>query len=243
MSLEIELPDDPLDPSSVELPEEDIDLGRGIKKYVQVTVDAWFKTPARIFSTVCLVFACIALISWNLSRLAILDELIALESTEFELDVQLSNLELELASIDVEGVNHAIERESEKVFQGFPELAAWTQTISEIAAAKHILFSYKANTPHISPVPEVLEVPLILEFKASPESADNLFEESMELVGRILRDQWHLDVVATHARGDGERLLSINLQTQVWVKDRFGFVDVAQLGNVDMRERDAIGFE
>lgn len=225
MSLDIELPD--LVPETEA--EDDVELHHGVKKYVHYIVDAWFRTPSRIAGTVCLVLACCALVGWNLDRLSILDELVELEVTEYGLDNQLEDLQFELASIDLEELNDAIEAENDKVFQGFPELAAWAEGLSQIASAEGISFSYKAEQPHLSPVPDVLEVPLLLSFKALPESADSLFTRSMNLIGRVLRDQWHIDVVSTAAQGTGDELVSVSVQAQVWVRDRFGFVDVASL--------------
>lgn len=228
MTLQIELPDFS-DAPEVELEEEKLQFHSGIKKYVHVIVDAWFATPARIAATAALVFVCFALIFWNLDRLAILDELVELEVTEYGLDSQLNDLEMELASIDVESLSNAIEAENDRVFQGFPELAAWAEGLAKVAEQHDMNFAYKAQKPHLSPVPDVLEVPITLTFKASAESADNLFSRSMTLIGWVLRDHWHMDVAETQALGDGEGLSTISLQAQVWVRDRFGFVDLAPL--------------
>ena len=78
-------------------------------------------------------------------------------------------------------------------------------------------------------VPHELEVPVVLEFKATAETADSLFMNAMQLIGRVLRDHWHIDVVSTQARGDGEQLLSLSVDAQVWVRDRYGFVDLTLL--------------
>lgn len=226
MSLDIELPD--LEP---ELPEEEeaLQARAGIKRYVQMMVDAWFKTPQRIAATLCLVVACCFLIGWNLSRMSILDELMELRSTEYALDTQLAKLQADLVMIDLESLSRAIEDENDRVFQGFPELAAWAEGFAKVASSHGLIFSYKARTPHLSPVPDVLEVPVVLEFKATPESADSLFTSAMHLIGRVLRDHWHIDVVSTQARGDGGRLLSLSVDAQVWVRDRYGFVDLTLL--------------
>ena len=231
LEMEIELPDTlELDQDQDMMPpEEKMQYHGGIKKYIHIIVDAWFATPARIAATCALVLACFGLILWNLDRLSILDELVELEVSEYRLDSQLNDLELELASIDVESLSTAIEAENDKVFQGFPELAAWAESLAAIAADRSMVFSYQAKVPHLSPVPDVLEVPITLTFKAAPDSADNLFDQSMALIGFILRDHWHMDVLQTQASGDGDGLDAISLQAQVWVRDRFGFVDLAAL--------------
>jgi hypothetical protein len=229
LDMEIELPDMlELDQDTLQ-PEEKMQYHDGIKKYIHIIVDAWFATPARIAATCALVLTCFGLILWNLDRLSILDELVELEVSEYRLDSQLNDLELELASIDVESLSTAIEAENDKVFQGFPELAAWAESLAAIAEARSMVFSYQAKVPHLSPVPDVLEVPITLSFRAAPDSADNLFDQSMALIGFILRDHWHMDVVETQASGDGGGLDAISIQAQVWVRDRFGFVDLAAL--------------
>ena len=229
LEVEIELPDTLELDEDVIQSEEKMQYHGGIKKYIHIIVDAWFATPARIAATCALVLGCFGLILWNLDRLSILDELVELEVTEYRLDSQLNDLELELASIDVESLSNAIEAENDKVFQGFPELAAWAEGLASVAADRSMVFSYQAKVPHLSPVPDVLEVPITLSFKAAPDSADNLFDQSMSLIGFILRDHWHMDVVETQALGDGDGLDTICIQAQVWVRVRFGFVDLAAL--------------
>ncbi len=226
MSLDIELPD--LEPE-VEEEEETIEAHTGLKRYVQMMVDAWFRTPQRIAGTMCLVIACCFLIAWNLQRMSILHELVELRSTQYALDTQLAKLQADLVMIDLESLSRAIEEENDRVFQGFPELAAWAEGLARVAGSHGLTFSYKAREPHLSPVPDVLEVPVVLEFKATAETADSLFMNAMQLIGRVLRDHWHIDVVSTQARGDGEQLLALSVDAQVWVRDRYGFVDLTLL--------------
>ncbi len=226
MSLDIELPD--LEPEAQEQ-DEPMHAHTGIKRYVQMMVDAWFRTPQRIAATMCVVIACCFLIAWNLQRMSILDELVQLRNTEYALDTQLARLEADLVMIDLESLSRAIEDENDRVFQGFPELAAWAEGFARVAGSHGLTFSYKAHTPHLSPVPDVLEVPVVFEFKATPETADSLFTNAMHLIGRVLRDHWHIDVVATQARGDGQQLLTLSVDAQVWVRDRYGFVDLTLL--------------
>ena len=229
LDVDIELPDLLEADLNVVQFDEKMQYHGGIKKYIHFIVDAWFATPARIACTCVLVLACFGLIAWNLERLSILDEMVELEVTEYRLDSQLNVLELELASIDVESLSTAIEAENDKVFQGFPELAAWAEGLAAIAADQSMVFSYQAEMPHLSPIPDVLEVPITLDFKAATGSADNLFDQSMGLIGLILKDHWHMDVVETQALGDGDGLDAISIRAQVWVRDRFGFVDLAAL--------------
>lgn len=219
MNLDIELPD----------AEEEIETQKGLKKYAQLFADGLFKTPERIIGTLVLVVACIGLIGWNISRLSILDELVELEVREYELDDQLSELETKLSEIDMERLSAEIRAENDRVFQGFPELAAWAEGLARIAQEEGMAFSYSVRQAHLSPVPGVLEVPLTLDLKGSQDSADNLFTNAMALVGRVLRDHWHIDVVSTEAEGQGGGLSAITVNAQVWVKDRYGFVDLSTI--------------
>lgn len=219
MSLEIELPDF----------DEKIEKHRGLKRYVQLLADAWFRTPKRIAGTVCLILACFTVIGWNLSRLSILDEVMDLEVREFELKDTLSDIELKLTEFNEDELLSSIEAENDKIFHGFPELAAWTESLSRIALDRGILLAFTVEKPHKSAVPGVLEVPVELQFKAQENAADNLFVGSMDMVGMLLRDHWHIDVIATSGTGSGQKLDALSVKTQVWVKDRYGFVDAETL--------------
>ncbi|NKB99868.1 MAG: hypothetical protein GKR90_15410 [Pseudomonadales bacterium] len=219
MSLEIELPDF----------EDKIEKHKGLKRYVQLLADAWFRTPKRVAGTVCLVSACLVLINWNLQRLRVFDEIVALEVGEFELNDRLSDLELQLSNYNAEQLSADLESENSKVFQGFPDLAAWTESLGNIAKKRDIILTYTVQKPHLSAVPGVLEVPIDLVFKAEKESADKLFMGSMQLVGVLLQDHWHIDVISTQGKGNGMHLETVTIRAQVWVRDMFGFVDVQAL--------------
>ncbi len=238
MSLEIELPDvDELekqaDAAQQADRETDQQTGRkGVRQAVQVFADAWFRTPARIACTAVVALACVGLIGWNLQRLSVLDELVAAEVAEFELEDKLSDLQLALTLIDMPALTEALEAENERVFQGFPELAAWAQGLSRLAQKQDLQFSYRVEPAHAAAVPGLLEVPVRLEFKASAQSADSLFIDSMNLIGLLLGNHWHLEVISTHGKGNGERLDQVSLRAQVWVRDRFGFVDASSLQEV-----------
>ena len=228
LELEIELPDF----------DEDIETHKGVKRYVQILADAWFKTPTRIACTVVGVICCLAIIGWNLSRLGVLDQLIAAEVEEFQLEDELSSMRIEISALDSETMHNAIQTENEKVFQGFPELAAWAESLSEIAANRGIELTYRVEDVHLAAIEGLLEVPVTLEFKAFDGSADNLFVSAMNLVGVILQDHWHIDVDSTSASGSGEKLEVISVGAQVWVKDRFGFVNEQLLADAMQSEEE-----
>lgn len=219
MTIKLELPD----------LEDDLELPRDARYYVQLLADMWFKTPKRIVLTCLLLTVCISIIGWNLSRFSVIDELIYREIEEFELKNQLSDLELQISALDLDALGEEIDGESDRIFQGFPELAVWTQSLSNIAHQSGVIMTYRVDVPHMSPVPDTLEVPLSLEFKALPESADTLFAQSTKLVSTIVRDHWHIDVVAANASGSGKQLETVSIRAHVWVRDRFGFVDAATL--------------
>ena len=215
----------------IDLPDfdEEIETHRGLKRYVQLLANAWFRTPARIAGTCLLVLGCLGLIGWNLTRLTVIDELVDMEIAEFALENQLSDLEIAVSAVDNQAMAAAIEAENDRIFQGFPELAAWTQSLSGIALNKGVALNYRIEKPHFSAVPGILEVPVMLEFKARASAADKLFAGSMQLLGVVLRDHWHIDVISTYGRGNGQQLEQISVRAQVWVRDRFGFVDMSEL--------------
>lgn len=219
MSLEIELPDF----------DDAVTKPRDFKSYVQVLADQWFKTPKRVATTGAFVLLCLLVIGWNLSRLDILDELAVLKAEEYDLQLQQARLASEFLHLQREGLVDKLARENEKVFQGFPELAAWTDGLTKIADMRNVSLTYKVEKAHFSAVPGILEVPVVLEFKAREAQADSLFTGSLSLLGFVLRDRWHIDVVSTQGLGDGERLLQVVVRAQVWVRDLFGFVDVKEL--------------
>ncbi len=219
MSLEIELPDF----------DEEIVKHKGVKKYIQFLADAWFKTPLRIAFTMLLILSCFVLVGWNLERLEVIDELVLMEVGEFDLEQRQSDLEIRLSTLEKEGLAEQLARENEKVFQGFPELAAWADGLIKIAALKQVEMVYQVEPAHFSAIPGILEVPLRLEFKANEQYADSLFKGALSLLGFVLRDRWHIDVISTQGVGNGEQLQSIEVRAQVWVRDLFGFVDVEKL--------------
>ncbi len=231
MSLEIELPDIE-EIEATDAPDTRVVSSR-VRKAVQVFANAWFKTPARVAVTLVVVLLCFALIGWNLQRLSVLDELVAAEVAEFELDDKLSELQIALTRIDMPALAAALEKENERVFQGFPELAAWAEGLSGLAARENIEFAYRVEPAHLATVPGLLEVPILLEFKASAESADSLFTQAMHLIGMLLGDHWHMEVISTYGKGNGERLDQLSIRAHVWVRDRFGFVDESALSALD----------
>lgn len=227
LELEIELPAEVAEPNVDQAAH--VEIKRHIRDYVQQFADAWFATPLRIIVTGLVVMGCIGMIGWNLQRLSVLDELIELEIVEYDLRNQLNDIAVRMAGVDMDEISAQIRQENERVFQGFPELAAWAQSLAGIADSRGIEFSYQVERAHLSPVPDVLEVPIILEFKAKTEVADRLFEASMKLLGLILYDHWHIDVISTSAHGNGALLQSLSVRAQVWVRDRYGFVDISTL--------------
>lgn len=218
---------------NVELELEDFDdkieTHQGLQKHVQAIANTLFLTPARV--VLCLAAWVLALtsIAWNLERMAVLDQLIQLEYTEFDLLDELGDLQLKVSGIDPDTLAAELQQESSKVFQGFPYLAAWNAALAETAAEHNIALQTKVGDAHHSAVPGILEVPVLLILKGNTQGADNFYQVAMQLVGRVLRDHWHIDVISTQATGDGTQMVQLTIQAQVWVRDRFGFVDAEAL--------------
>ncbi len=217
MSLELELPE----------PEEELFAHRGLKGFVQSLADRMFRTTARCLLVAAIVVSSLAAVAWNVSRLSILDELAALEVQEYRLGDQLADLEFRLETIDLERISAEIEGENHRIFQGFPELSAWAEWLNMQAQSYALDFSYTVGEPHISPVPDVLEVPVVLVLKSDPKQSGNGFANATALMETILRDHWHIDVLGTEASGNLQGLHSMTVEAQVWVRDRYGFFELS----------------
>lgn len=222
MSLDIELPD-------IELNEAELKRPRTWRAWVQGLGKQCFGTTERTLLSLLVTGLCLSITGWNVSRLEILEELARLREEERSLDLELKSVQKKLQAIDVQELQAQIQNESDRVFQGFPELAAWAEGLARYADQRGVGFSFRAENVHLSPVPEVLEIPLSLQFVPPRDGQVELFSEAMHIVQTILRDHWHVDVIGTSARGDGEKLASLTLNAQVWVRDRFGFVDLEAL--------------
>ena len=205
-----------------------IQTHKGLKKYIQILADGLFKTPLRIAGTAVLILCCIGVTGWNFYRLSLLDAVMVMEIKKIELSDHLRKLEAELAGIDVDALEQALLAQEGKVFQGFPELAAWGQSLSSAALNYGIALRYQIGEARPSTLPNILTVPVTLDFKAAKGSADSLFIETMQVLSIVLNNHWHIDVLAASGKGDGQNLDQITVSTEVWVRDRFGFVDTTQ---------------
>ena len=222
MSLDIELPD-------LELNEAELQRPRSWRARLQNLAKQCFGSTERILLSLLVITACLSVTGWNVSRLEILEEVARLREEERSLDLELQSVQKKLQAIDVQELQEQIQNESDRVFQGFPELAAWAEGLARYASKRGVGFSFRAENVHLSPVPEVLEIPLSLRFVPPQDGEVELFNETMHIVQTVLRDHWHVDVIGTSARGSGEKLASLTLNAQVWVRDRFGFVDLEAL--------------
>lgn len=231
MSIEIELPDLPEEGSAAE--EDTAPAAIVDKKFVQPLADALFLTTQRLALTLAFFIGCCALIGWNMGRFEIINTVIEKEVLDFELQNELQTLEAEIAELDLGALSDQIADESDRVFQGFPELAAWVERLAVIARRYQIDMTFKVEQARLSAVPKILEVPVYLEFKALDQQADNLFADATFLISTVVRDHWHIDIIEAGAKGNGEQLEQISIRAQVWVRDRFGFVDPEMLVQAD----------
>ncbi|MEM1436710.1 MAG: hypothetical protein AAGG11_21860 [Pseudomonadota bacterium] len=226
MSLDIELPELELE---LELDEELLNEPKTWRGRFQQLSKKFFGTPLAIAGSLLLIILLFGVFLWNLSRLEILDELARLKTEEYRLDIELEEVMAQLDDINVKQLQVQIQDENERVFHGFPELAAWAEGLARYAGEKGVNFRFRATNVHPSPVPEVLEIPLVLEFVPLRNHSGSLFADAMTIVNTVLRDHWHIDVIATSAEGDGKELRKLSLEAQVWVRDRYGFVDLDAL--------------
>ncbi len=207
----------------------EVSTNRRVKSRVQTLADQLFRNiPMTTFSLLIVVLS-LALVHWNVSRLSVLDELAKLEVQEYRLSDQLDDLEFRLQNIDFDRLSAEIEDQNNRVFQGFPNLSAWAESLNAQADLFGLDFSYSVGKPHPSPVPDVLEVPMILKLQAGNNQRNESFINATSFVETILRDHWHIDVLATEAVGDSNGLTAMSIDAQVWVRDRFGFVELTSI--------------
>ena len=196
------------------------------RAYLGVVMQHWFKTPGRIFATLCLVIGCLITISWNLNRLSVFDRLLQVESDQYSFYSKLEMLKLEQAALDIDNLELQIEEENERVFQGFPELAAWVEGAAGLAENQQMTFAYTVGSSAPSSVPGVLEVSLKVSMRSQAADGGKLFANGMHLVHRMLSGRWHIDVLGARGMGNGSKMESLELDLVVWVSDRYGFVDL-----------------
>ena len=169
----------------------------------------------------------ISMLVWSLVyRLAIFDELTALELTHTLLLQQLEDRTYELNQIDSISLGQHLEQADVRVFPGFPSVASWLTDLSRATEKRHYQFSYQLGDGRTSHLEGVLEVPVTFTLKRAQLLADNSFEQTMNLLGSLHAEQWHLDVIGTQAKGTGSGMSEMTVESLIWVRDIQGIGNI-----------------
>ncbi len=184
-----------------------------------------FRNTAGVATTAVVVCTSAALLIWSVFfRLDILDEVVALEMVELDLEDKHATLALQLSALNTDSMESEIQQQSTRIFPGFPALANWIERVSERAEGMNMNVRYRVEPASYAPVDEVLEVPVVIELEVASEDDSELFSRGMGLIASLLQDHWHLDIASTTAKGDGEGMRTLEMEARVWVFDVEEFV-------------------
>ncbi len=220
---------DELDYELVEEEEEALETLTGSKRIVQKLANAAFATPLRTAAMLTLMAGSIAVVIWNLGyRLTVFDTLVEVEVQKNALESELNAMRNKLSKIDPQELESKISVENSRVFRGFPQAAAWIQQLDERAQKFQLSFNYEVEPTRASPIPDVLEMPIVFHIHNVEEGVDSAFSDIMQFIGTLVADRWHLDSLTTQATGTGDSLKELHVRAVVWVRDPHGFVIAAQ---------------
>lgn len=184
-----------------------------------------FKNTTGVAVTAVVVSVAAVLLVWSVFfRLDILNEVVALEMVELDLEDKHATLALQLSALNSESMESEIQEQSTRIFPGFPALANWIERVSERAEGMNMIVRYRVEPASYAPVDEVLEVPVIIELEVASEDDGELFSRGMGLIASLLQDHWHLDIASTSAEGDGKGMRTLEMEARVWVFDVEEFV-------------------
>jgi len=210
----------------------------GLRRFIEICAYHLYGNTGKTIVSLTILLFFITMLIWSLIfRLSVFDQLLNLELTHTHLLQELEDKQYELAQIDSQKLDQNIERADERVFPGFPSVAAWLTDLSEASANRQYQFSYQLSDGRTSHLEGVLEVTVTFVLKRSRHTFDNSFGQTMNLLGRLHTDQRHLDVVRTEAKGSGAGMTEIEVESTIWVRDiqRIGGLSYAMstLANVD----------
>lgn len=196
-----------------------------MKRLVDDLSSRMFRNSIGLASTAVVLAVAVALLVWSVFfRLDILNEVVALEMIELDLEDKHSTLALQLSALNADSMESEIEEQSTRIFPGFPALANWIERVSERAEGMNMMVRYRVEPASYAPVDEVLEVPVIIELEVASEDDDELFGRGMGLIASLLQDHWHLDIASTSAKGDGKGMRTLEMEARVWVFDVEEFI-------------------
>ncbi|MCR9277671.1 MAG: hypothetical protein NXH85_06820 [Pseudomonadaceae bacterium] len=212
-----------------------------MKRLVDDLSSRMFKNSAGMVATAAAVSIAAALLIWSVFfRLDILDEVVALEMLELDLEDQHATLALQLSALNSESMESEIAEQSTRIFPGFPALANWIERVSERAEGMNMNVRYRVEPASYAPVDEVLEVPVIIELEVASDDDGELFSRGMGLIASLLQDHWHLDIASTSAEGDGKGMRTLEMEARVWVFDVEEFVSSSLVADRDTSDGSSV---
>ncbi len=206
--------------------EQTVETLTGSALLLQRLANRMFRGPVRVLFSLLLVAAAAWAIHWNLTdRLELLESLIETERHEFALSSDLADLQSKLRRFDPQVLANEIEQEDRRVFDGFPQVAAWPTLLGHHAQARSLSLDYKLGEARQAIISEVLEVPVEFQFSTGTDGAAGNFDSVLQFVGVLLTDRWHLDIVSVDASGAGKGMDRLSMDATIWVHDWHGFSD------------------
>lgn len=240
-----------VDADALEMLEEDLSASQSLRSFkspltlfIEDLANRLFANRATTALATGVMLACIALIGWNLFfRLPDPAHLEQLTVDKQDKTERLQVLTRRFQEIDRSDIEEQLEVENVRVFKSYPKMALWIDAVAKRAATGNIDVTYRVDDPHTAPIQDVLEVPIVIDFSTQDSQRSDLFGSAMAIVGDMLADQWHLDIISTTARGGSDGLSRMQVTAQVWVTDSEGFSTAPELAAAIAGSPDRISSE
>jgi len=192
----------------------------GLRRLIEICAYHLYGNTKKTFVSLTILVFFMAMLIWSLVfRLSVFDQIMNLELTHTHLLQELEDKNYELSQIDSLKLDQNIERANERIFPGFPSVAAWLTDLSEASKISQYQFSYQLGDGRNSHLDGVLEVSVTFVLKRLRHTVDNSFGQTMDFLGTLHTDQRHLDVVRTEAKGSGAGMTEITVESIIWVRD------------------------
>lgn len=190
------------------------------KLFVEDLSNKMFKNRITTVAAFAFMLGCCTVIYWNLfMRMPDPDERIILESENRDMSAYLDVLVKKISETDHRDLDEKLEVENSRVFNGFPKLAIWINSLVKHGELLDLEIAYHIEDAGPAPVEGVLNVPIVLKISPVSSRSNTVFENTMKLVNRMLADPWHLDIVSAAARGGEKGLAKVEVTIQVWLAD------------------------